>query len=158
MRPGIATFGMQPSNLDNIEELKPIMEFKSVIVKVNELNSGESVGYGRTFVATKKMKTAIIPVGYADGYFRNLSNKAEVLIKGKKCRLLGNISMDQMVVDVSEIDANVGDEVVLIGQQEDQRITVEELAQKAGTINYEITSKITKRVPRIYIRGGKCLV
>lgn len=154
VRPGVATFGMQPSNIIKVEELKPVMELKSTVAKINMVKSGESIGYGRTFITLKSMKTAIVPIGYADGYFRNLSNKAYVLINGKKCRILGNISMDQMVVDITEVNTNVGDEVVLIGEQDGVSITCEELAQKAGTINYEITSKLTRRVPRIYIRGG----
>lgn len=145
---------MQPSNIIKVEELKPVMELKSTVAKINMVKSGESIGYGRTFTTLKSMKTAIVPIGYADGYFRNLSNKAYVLINGKKCRILGNISMDQMVVDITEVNTNVGDEVVLIGEQDGVSITCEELAQKAGTINYEITSKLTRRVPRIYIRGG----
>lgn len=154
VRPGVATFGMQPSNITKVEELKPVMVLKSVVAKINTIKPGESVGYNRTFTAKNLMKTAIVPIGYADGYFRNLSNKSDVLINGKRCRLLGTISMDQIVVDITEVNTNIGDEVVLIGKQEGISITSEELAQKAGTINYEITSKISKRVPRIYIRGG----
>ncbi|BBE31030.1 alanine racemase [Tepiditoga spiralis] len=155
VRPGIASYGMQPSNKKIIKELKPVLSFKSVIAKLNELNIGDTVGYGRTFKADKKMIAGIVPVGYADGYFRNLSNKAEMLVNGIRCKIIGRVSMDQIIIDVTNAKAKIGDEVVLIGKQKNEEITSEELANLSNTINYEITSKITNRVKRVYFRGGK---
>ncbi|PNR96299.1 alanine racemase [Petrotoga sp. 9PWA.NaAc.5.4] len=156
VRPGVATFGLQPSKLYEIQELKPVLELKSTVVKINIVDTQETVGYNRTFKVPTKMKTAVVPLGYADGYSWTLSNKACVLIKGFRCKILGRISMDQIVVDVTQIpQVSIGDEVVIIGKQGNDNISSEELAEKAGTINYEITSRISKRIKRIYIKGGK---
>lgn len=154
VRAGIATFGLQPSVTHIEPNLKPILELKSVVSSVHELLPEDTVGYGRTYKAKKRTKTAVIPIGYADGYFRNLSNKGEVLINGKRCKILGRVSMDQIVVDISYNNVSIGDEVVIIGKQKDDNISAEEVAKRAQTINYEITSKITQRVQRRYLKGG----
>lgn len=155
VRPGIASYGMQPSNKKVIKELKPVLSFKSVIAKLSKLSIGDTVGYGRTFKATKELIAGIVPVGYADGYFRSLSNKAEMLVNGMRCKIIGRVSMDQIIIDITNTKAKIGDEVVLIGKQKNEEITSEELANLSNTINYEITSKITNRVKRVYLRGGK---
>lgn len=154
VRAGIASFGLQPSNKFYIKELKPVLSFHSVLSKVYNLNINDTVGYGRTFKAVKPLKAGVVPVGYADGYFRNLSNKAEMLVNGVRCKILGRVSMDQIVIDVNDSNAKFEDEVILIGQQGDEIITAEYLADLADTINYEITSTITKRVNRVYYKGG----
>lgn len=148
VRLGIASYGLMPSNEVIDEHLKPVLVWRSIVSHVKYIEKGESVSYGRTFVADRKMKVATIPVGYADGYWRHLSNIGEVLINGKRRKILGRVCMDQFVVEGE--DLNEGDEVILIGAQDKEKITAEEIAEKVGTINYEVTCRISKRVPRIY--------
>ncbi len=151
VRVGIASYGLKPSDEIYSEELKPVLSWKSVVSFVKTIKPGDSVSYGRTFVADREMKVATIPVGYADGYWRSLSNKGEVLIRGKRCKILGRVCMDQFVVDVSHLkDVKIGDEVVLIGSQGNEKITAEEIAKLVGTINYEVTCRISERVPRLF--------
>ncbi|GAB6188577.1 alanine racemase [Marinitoga arctica] len=152
VRPGIATYGLQPSDVKIEKELKPVLSWKSIVARVGILKKSESVSYGRTYFASKNIPIATIPVGYADGYFRQLSNKGYVLINGEKCNIVGRVCMDQFVVETTKLsNVNLGEEVVLIGSQNGSFLYAEELANLAGTINYDITSKITKRVPRVYI-------
>lgn len=152
VRPGIATYGLQPSDIKIEKELKPVLTWKSTVARVGILKKGESVSYGRTYFSNKNIPIATIPVGYADGYFRQLSNKGYVLIQGVKCNIIGRVCMDQFVVETTKLKkVNLGEEVVLIGLQNENFLYAEELAKLAGTINYDITSKITKRVPRVYI-------
>ena len=143
VRAGHASFGLTAG-------YEPILSFKSRIVFKKEISAGSSVSYNRSFIAPRAMNIGTIPVGYGDGYLRSLSGKAEVLIGGKRCPILGNITMDMCMVDLSQVEAQVGDEVVLIGKQGAEEIGASELAQKAGTIDYEITTLLTARVPRIY--------
>jgi alanine racemase len=150
VRLGIASFGLQPSNLKKDENLKPVMSFKSIVAKINKCKKGDTIGYGRTHIIEKNFKTAIIPLGYADGYSRILSNKSHVLIKDKLYRVIGNVSMDQIVIELTDDDIMVGDEVTLFGEKP----SAEYLATLAKTINYEITCGISKRVPRVFIKGG----
>ncbi len=146
-RVGIALYGLSPSSdLDLNINLIPVMTVKSVVSQVKEINEGDTVNYGRTFKADKKMKIATITAGYADGYPRLLSNKGYVLINGKKANIVGRICMDQMCVDVTEIEnVKMGDEVILFGKE----LSVDILAELTGTINYEIVCGISPRVPRI---------
>ena len=158
VRSGISTYGLYPSTEVNQERLKlePILELKSRIAFVKEVNKGFQVGYGATFVTERKTRIATIPVGYADGYPRSLSNKGRILVHGKSARILGRICMDQFMVDVTDIpEAKAGDLVTLIGQEKEECIPVEEIASLTGTINYEVTCDIAKRVPRVYYRGGR---
>lgn len=144
VRAGHASFGLA-------DGFEPILSLKSRIVFAKEVAPGASISYNRSFIAPRAMKVATVPVGYGDGYLRALSGKADVLIKGKRCKILGNITMDMCMVDVTAVaDARVGDEVVLIGKQGAQEIRARELADKAGTIDYEITTLIMPRVPRFY--------
>lgn len=144
VRVGHSSFGLA-------EGYEPVLSFKSRIVFAKDVAAGASISYNRSFIAPCAMKVATIPVGYGDGYLRSLSNKAEVLIKGVRCRILGNITMDMSMVDISAVpDARVGDEVVLIGRQDGQEIRAKELADKAGTIDYELTTLLMPRVPRFY--------
>lgn len=153
VRNGIALYGHYPSDIFSEKDivLKPAMTFKSNVVNIKTIPEGTSVGYGGKFVSEKETKVATVAVGYADGYPRALSQKADVLINGHRCRILGNVCMDQMMVDITGFDdIKFGDEVILFGKSGDNNITVEELADLIGTINYEILCGIGKRVPRIY--------
>lgn len=151
VRPGIILYGHYPSEEVNKEnlEVKPVMTFKTRVTHIKDLEPGESVGYGRTFMATEPRRVATLPVGYADGYSRILSHKnTDVYIHGKRAPVLGNICMDQTVIDITDIpEVRIGDEVELFGDH----ITAEEIAEKLGTISYEVTCMINKRVPRDYI-------
>ena len=146
-RPGIILYGLTPSaSLTLKENFVPVMTLKSVVSMVKDIKKGDTVNYGRTFKADKKMRIATITAGYADGYPRALSNKGYVIIKGKKAPIIGRICMDQLSVDVSHIpQVSQGDEVILFGKD----LPVEELANICGTINYEIVCGISPRVPRI---------
>ncbi|HOS69549.1 MAG TPA: alanine racemase [Bacillota bacterium] len=158
VRAGIILYGLKPSDevmLDKIE-LKQVMSLKVRITHVKEIEAGQSVSYGRRFIAEKKSKIASLPVGYADGYTRMLSGKAEALVKGRRVPVVGRICMDQCMIDVTGIeDVKVGDEVVLFGKQGEGFIHIDELAEKLDTINYEIVCMISRRVPRVYVRNGK---
>ena len=153
VRPGIILYGYYPSDFlkDKVIDLKPAMTLKSQVVHVKELPEGHYVGYGRKYYTHQKTKIATIPIGYADGYSKRLSNKGRVLIRGEYAHIVGNICMDQFMVDVSHIkDVRVEDEVVIFGVQQDKYIPIEEIAEALGTINYEIMCMIGKRVPRLY--------
>ncbi|WP_376790318.1 alanine racemase [Thermoflexus sp.] len=156
VRPGLALYGMRPSTeWEPPFPLHPAMTIKSRVIRVWTLAPGESVGYGRTFVAERESRMALVPIGYGDGYPRALSNRGYVLIQGQRAPVRGRVSMDQIVVDVTGITGvKIGDEVVILGRQGEAEIRAEELATWAGTINYEITTRISSRVPRIY-RGER---
>jgi alanine racemase len=158
VRAGIMLYGLAPSEdvmLSKLE-LKEVMSLKVRITHVKEIEVGQSVSYGRKFIADKKTKIASLPIGYADGYTRLLSGKAEALVKGQRVPLVGRICMDQCMIDVTGIeDVKVGDEVVLFGQQGDNFISIDEVAKKLGTINYEIVCMISRRIPRVYVRNGE---
>ncbi len=152
VRIGIASYGLQPLKDKYVEQLKPVLSWKTIVSHVKWIKKGESLSYGRTFIAPHDMKVATVPVGYADGYWRNLSNRGEVLIQGSRCRVVGTVCMDQFLVDVTHLESvSVGDEVVLIGEQKDERITVERIAELVGTTNYEVVCRISSRVPRVYV-------
>ena len=153
VRPGIMLYGLNPSSEINSNlKLKSALSWKARIMYLKEVSAGSGISYGTTFVTSKRSKIATLPLGYADGYSRLLSNKAEVLIQGKRVPVVGNVCMDQFMVDVSEIkDVNIGDEVVLIGKQKNEEIKATELAEIMGTINYEIVCNISDRIPRKYV-------
>lgn len=148
-RAGIALYGLSPSDdIDLKDDLIPVMTVKSVVSMVKEINAGDTVNYGRTFKADKKMKIATVTAGYADGYPRLLSNKGYVLINGQKANIVGRICMDQMSVDVTDIPSvKMGDEVLLFGKE----LKVDTLARLCSTINYEIICGISPRVPRVIL-------
>jgi len=152
VRPGIMMYGLRPSHeVDQDFTLKPALSWKAKIVYIKEVPPGTGISYGATYITEKKAKIATIPMGYADGYSRLLSNKGEVLINGQRAPIRGRVCMDQFMVDVTHIDdVKVGDEVILIGKQGNAEFSATEMADIIGTINYEITCDITKRVPRIY--------
>ncbi|MDY6863811.1 MAG: alanine racemase [Thermodesulfobacteriota bacterium] len=153
VRPGLMLYGASPSlNLFNKFPLLPVMNIKTKVMQLKEVPAGATISYGRTYTCRKKTKIAILPIGYADGFPRNLSNKGEVLIKGKRAKVVGAVCMDMTMIDVTKIPRiKTGDDVVIIGKQEGEQITVEELAKKAETIPYEIFCRIGNRVPRVYI-------
>ncbi|MGB9791452.1 MAG: alanine racemase [Thermacetogeniaceae bacterium] len=156
VRPGIVLYGLFPSpevRHDTVR-LIPVMSLKARVAFVKEVPAGTSISYGRTYVAKEPKRIATVPLGYADGYSRLLSNRGEVLIKGKRAPVVGRVCMDQIMVDVTHIpDVVQGDEVVLLGRQGEEEITAEEIAERIGTINYEVVCMISERVPRIY-KGG----
>ena len=154
-RPGIILYGLQPSAQVKCQNLKPVMSFKSVVSMVKIVKKGEYIGYGRTFCANSDIKVATISVGYADGYPRFLSNKGKVLINGKIANVVGNICMDQTMLNVTQADAKPGDIVTLFGNDGENSITADDIADCGGTIGYEIMCGISKRVPRIYTYRGK---
>lgn len=157
VRAGIALYGMYPSDEVNKKAvmLRPALELKSHVVFVKTVPVGVGISYGSTYVTDRETKVATIPLGYGDGYPRNLSNKGYVLIKGRKCPILGRVCMDQFMVDVTGMDVCKGDEVTLIGKDGDEAITVEEMAALASTFNYEFVCNLGKRIPRVYYRDGK---
>ena len=158
VRAGIVLYGLYPSGeLRGRPDLKPALALKSVVSHVKTLLPGATVSYGRKFTAQHEMRVATVPVGYADGYPRLLSpGGAEVLIRGKRCPILGRICMDQLMADVTALgQVRVGDTVTLIGRDGEEEITADELAEKEGTINYEVVCALSKRVPRVYVKNGK---
>ena len=153
VRAGITIYGLYPSDEVSREmPLKPAMELKSHIICLKTIDAGTPVSYGGTFVAEQPMRVATIPVGYADGYPRSLSSKGFVLIRGKRAPIIGRVCMDQFMVDVTEIEAELLDEVTLLGRDGDEEITVDELGELSGRFPYEFVCVIGKRVPRIYIK------
>ena len=149
VRAGIILYGMQPSEHVDITGLKPALSWYSWVAFVKTLEPGREIGYGGAFTTTKPTRVATIPVGYADGYRRSLSNKFYVLIRGKKAPILGRVCMDQMMVDVTDIpDVEVGDKVTLLGDT----ITAEAMGEAADSFNYETVCAISKRVSRYYER------
>jgi len=158
VRAGVALYGMYPSNEVNKKTvpLRPALSMKSHIIYLKEVDKGCGVSYGSAFVTTGKTLIATIPVGYGDGYPRNLSNQGCVLVRGKRARILGRVCMDQFMVDVTGIEGVCkGDEVTLIGRDGEECITVEELASRSGGFHYEIVCDLGKRVPRVYYKNKK---
>lgn len=158
VRAGISTFGLYPSETVNKENirLKPAMALKSHVAFVKNIQAGTPISYGGTYVSDKPMRIATIPVGYADGYPRNLSNKGFVLIRGKKAPIVGRVCMDQFIVDVTHIDGvSFGDKVTLIGRDGNESITIEMLSELSGRFNYEFICDLGKRIPRVFVRNGK---
>lgn len=159
VRSGISMYGYYPSNYvkkQNKVELFPSIRLISQVSHVKWIDVGDSLSYGRAFVAKQRTKVATISIGYADGYSRMLSNKFYVLIKDQKCPILGNICMDQLMVDVSNLDSiGIGDEVIIYGKDVRNEIDIDDVAAILGTINYEVLTSIGRRVPRIYLSQGK---
>ncbi len=153
VRPGLMLYGVYPNqNFPKIVELKPAFSLKTKIVFLKQAPPGRSISYGRTYITKKHTRIATLPIGYGDGYSHLLSNKAEVIIGGKRCPVIGRVCMDQIMVDVGSIEnVSLEDEVVLIGRQDEERISVEELANLCNTISYQILCWISPRVPRVYI-------
>ncbi len=159
VRPGLLVYGIMPPGMRRVDasvrkHLHAVLSFHCRVSFVKEIAKGTPLSYGRTFVAPKPLRIATLTAGYGDGYPRAASNRAEVLIRGKRCRVLGRVTMDQTLVDVSVIESVAsGDEVVFIGRQGREEITASELAAACGTVPWEVLTNITYRVPRVY-RGG----
>lgn len=158
VRAGITIYGIYPSEEveRDIVDLKPVMELKSHISYVKEVQPGTEVSYGGTYVTDRMTKMATVPVGYADGYPRALSGKGWVLVHGKKAPICGRVCMDQFMIDVTDIgDVKMGDEVTLLGKDGEETITADTLGDLSGRFSYELICDINKRVPRIYIKDGR---
>ena len=158
VRAGITLYGLWPSEEINKNKisLSPVMALKSQITFLKDLEKGQSISYGGTYVTDSAKKIATIPVGYGDGYSRSLSNKGYVLIHGKRAPICGRVCMDQFMVDVTDIDnVCVGDEVTLLGKDGDLEITMEELGRLSGRFNYEFACLISPRVPRVFLQKEK---
>jgi alanine racemase len=151
-RPGIMLYGSYPSPaFQNLIPLKPVMTLKTRIHFLKSVPPGARISYGGTFTTKRESRIATLPIGYADGYSRHLSNQGEVLIRGKRAPVIGRVCMDFITVDVTDIPhVSMGDEVVLMGKQGKERISAEEIAEKINSISYEVLCLIGKRVPRVY--------
>ncbi len=157
IRPGILVYGVHPSQ-DTVGklDLRPVMTLRSTVAQIREIPAGSQVSYGRTFTAQKDFRMAVVPVGYADGLSRSLSGKGSFLLRGKEVPLVGRICMDMCMVDITHVpEAQVGDTVTIFGTDGDQTLTCDEIARQTGTIAYEVLCGVNKRIPRIYLSGGK---
>jgi alanine racemase len=157
VRPGVAIYGLDPFGEDPAQrDLEPALELVSYVAALKTAKPGDSAGYGRRWVASRETLVATVPIGYGDGYRRALSNKGEALLHGRRIPLIGTVSMDNVTFDAGEpgLGAGLGDDVVLIGAQGAEQITAEDVARKVDTINYEITTGLTARVPRAHHRDG----
>ena len=158
VRPGISIYGMYPSpDVNQNIGLKPVMRLQSRLVKITRYDRDWTIGYGRLYSVKEGSLIGIVPIGYGDGYPRQFSNRGEVLVGGSRIPIAGRVSMDMIAVDLTQLPQapKIGDEVVLIGKQGEQEITVAELAKLAGTITYEITCDFTPRIPRLYTSEGR---
>ncbi|HUR84667.1 MAG TPA: alanine racemase [Solirubrobacteraceae bacterium] len=157
VRTGVAVYGLDPFGDDPAaRDLEPALELRSYVAALKPMEAGDSAGYGRRFVASAPTTVATVPIGYGDGVRRGLTNNAEVLIGGVRCPLVGTVSMDNVAVQLGSPPAAArGDEAVLIGAQGTERITAEEVAERLGTINYEVTCGLLPRIPRVYHRDGE---
>lgn len=158
VRSGIITYGMYPSNeVDkSLIDIKPIMSWHAIVSHVKTLDAGREISYGGTYKTTEKRVIATVPVGYADGYPRCLSNISKVIVNGHYANIVGRICMDQFMIDVTDIpDVHVETDVTLIGTQNDKTITMEDISETAYSFNYELSCRISRRVTRIYYKDGK---
>lgn len=154
VRCGIAVYGLSPWNEDPFtDDLRPAMRLSSYLAGVREIAPGDSVGYGRTFIADTQVRVGIVPIGYADGVARALSNRGDVLVAGRRCRIRGTISMDQLTIELPGGVGHPGDAVTFIGESGKERILAEDVAHLLGTINYEIACDVSSRVVRRYVGG-----
>ena len=159
VRQGIILYGLRPSDeveFNNINVPQPVMSMKTRVVQVKTLPAGECISYGCTFTTEKETRVATLCAGYADGVTRVLSNNGEVLIRGKRAKIIGRVCMDQFMVDVTDIpEVEAGDTATIFGTDGEETISVDEIAKKANTINYEIICNINSRVTRVYMKNGK---
>ena len=151
VRPGIILYGISPSPYFKGVDLRPIMSLKSKIVHIKEIPENSPISYGRTFVSDKRMKIATVCCGYGDGYPRTASNVAKVIINDEMCDIIGRVTMDMLVVDVTNVECDIYDEVILIGESKGHKITLDDLCKATNEFTYEILTRINKRVEQIYI-------
>ncbi len=159
VRAGIMLYGLYPSdevNRDDVK-LKEVMSLHTKISRVQEVSGSVGISYGHKYVTEEAQTIGTLPIGYADGYSRSLTFKAEAIIKGKnkKVPVIGRICMDQCMIDVSDVEVEIGDEIILFGEDMDQRISIDDIASHLNTINYEVVCMINKRVPRVYTKSGE---
>ena len=164
LRTGIGLYGLWPSretflsaqsNGIPVPDIKPVLSWKTRIVQIKELPAGSYIGYGCTYKTSRRTRLGVLPVGYADGYDRKCSNSAHVLVRGKRAPLLGRVCMNLIMIDLTDIpEASLEDTVVLLGQDRNEIITAEMMAEWIGTINYEIVTRISPFLPRIIVRRG----
>ncbi|HIZ12208.1 MAG TPA: alanine racemase [Candidatus Eubacterium faecavium] len=156
-RMGIILYGLYPSHeVDkSLLEIRPVMEWRTHISHIKELEAGREISYGGTYTTDKTRRIATIPVGYADGYPRCLSNRGSVLINGQSAPIVGRVCMDQFMVDITQICADIGDTVILVGKSGSNELSMEEVSESAYSFNYELPCRISRRVPRTYYRNGK---
>ncbi len=155
---GVMLYGLMPNFKKALPfDLEPVMELKAEVSYVKEIKKGENLSYGRTFTAPDDMKVATVTIGYADGYSRLLSNKAEAIVGGKRAKVVGRVCMDQLMLDVTGIDVKAGDIATMFGNDGEEKITADELADLYGTIGYEIICGISMRVPRVIIDDGEII-
>jgi alanine racemase len=158
VRCGISLYGLRPSDEVKKVKLYPVMSLHSKIIFLKRVPEGTPISYGRTFITKRESLIATLPFGYADGYPRVLSNKGEVIFRGKRAKVVGRVTMDQVMIDLTKFkDVKVGDDVIIMGKEGKEEITADEIAKKCNTINYEIVTRIGKRVPRVYIRNGEVI-
>jgi len=160
VRAGIILYGMWPSDTVSKEKinLKPVFSLHAQIVFIKDVKAGRSISYGGTFVSDKDMRIATVSIGYGEGYPRLLSNKAQVIVKGIRCPILGRICMDQLMIDVSLVPkVKEGDFVTLIGKDEAEIITMEELGELSGRFNYEMACDFGKRIPRVFVKDSRVI-
>lgn len=157
VRPGIILYGLSPSkDLKNSLNLKPVMELKTVISMVKKVPKNTAVGYGGTFITDSEMTIATVPIGYADGYNRKLSNNSEMIVNGHKAPVIGRVCMDQTILDVSNIEGvKAGMKVTVFGKECNCETTIDSIADKVNTINYELVCDVGRRVPRVFIKNDK---
>ncbi|WBY64354.1 alanine racemase [Thermocaproicibacter melissae] len=156
VRPGIILYGMMPSGkIQNKVPLTPVMSLKSTVALVKSVPAGTCVSYGRRFTSSRETLVATVPIGYADGYLRRYGENACALVRGKRAPVIGRVCMDQLMLDVTDVpDVQTGDTVTLMGRDGEQAVTADEIAERTGTINYEIVCGVATRVPRVFKKGG----
>lgn len=158
VRCGIMLYGLKPSDQVKKIKLYPVMSIKTKLIFVKKVPKNTPISYGRTFYTKKESIIGTVPFGYADGLPRILSNKGEVLYRGKRAKIVGRITMDQSMIDISKFEnPQIGDDLIILGKDNKEEITADEIAKKCKTINYEIVTRIGKRVPRVYIKNGEVI-
>lgn len=155
VRPGLLVYGIVPPPLASTLPLRPVMTLTSRVVAVKGMRTGETTGYGGTFVAERPTSLAIVPAGYADGLDRRLAGRGAVLIRGRRASIVGSVCMDMLMADVTGMDLSPGDEVVIIGEQGDDRIDAREMAAAIGTIPWEVVCRVGSRIERLYATGTR---
>jgi alanine racemase len=159
VRPGLMIYGLAPDEIAPADlppvaaELQPVMSLRARAVRVADLPAGHGISYGPTFTTGRPSRIATLPLGYGDGWSRALSNRADALVRGRRVPIVGNVAMDAMMVDVTDVPGppvGIGDEFVLIGEQGGERITVAELAQRRTTNSWEVVTSMSRRLPRVY--------
>lgn len=155
VRMGLSLYGIAPSGFGPDPGLRPVLSLKARLARVMELGPGEGVSYGLTWKAAAKARVGLVPVGYGDGWKRQLAGMGEVLVGGRRCGMVGRVMMDHFVVDITSVDAQEGSEVVLLGAQGSEQVRADEVGARAGTIAWDVLASLQARLPRLYLREGK---